>query len=57
MQIFSKREDVYRVIKAFAARGEWMSSEAKRYTQCLVLKFEAIYAVWIDIMILRNIDS
>ncbi|XP_028121009.1 probable thimet oligopeptidase [Camellia sinensis] len=47
----SKREDVYRVIKAVAARGEWMNtkayqkvhlfrppqttSETKRYTQCL----------------------
>ncbi|GFZ21176.1 zincin-like metalloproteases family protein [Actinidia rufa] len=36
----SKREDVYRVIKAFAAKEEWMSSEAKRYTQCLVRDFE-----------------
>ncbi|KAG5520708.1 hypothetical protein RHGRI_033331 [Rhododendron griersonianum] len=35
-----KREDVYRVIKAFAARGEWMSSEAKCYTQCLIRDFE-----------------
>ncbi|KAF7124820.1 hypothetical protein RHSIM_Rhsim12G0036000 [Rhododendron simsii] len=36
----SKREDVYRVIKAFAAKGEWMSSEAKCYTQCLIRDFE-----------------
>ncbi|KAI8022779.1 putative thimet oligopeptidase [Camellia lanceoleosa] len=36
----SKREDVYRVIKAVAARGEWMNTEAKRYTQCLVRDFE-----------------
>ncbi|WOL03678.1 hypothetical protein Cni_G12398 [Canna indica] len=35
-----KREDVYRVIKAFADRGEWLGFEAKRYTQCLVEEFE-----------------
>lgn len=34
--MFSKREDVYRVVKAFAARGERMSPEAKRYNQFLV---------------------
>uniref|UniRef100_A0A2N9FSA7 Peptidase M3A/M3B catalytic domain-containing protein n=1 Tax=Fagus sylvatica TaxID=28930 RepID=A0A2N9FSA7_FAGSY len=38
--ICSKREDVYRVIKAVAARGEWKSAEAKRYTQSLVREFE-----------------
>lgn len=31
----SKREDVYRVVKAFAARGEWVNAEAKNYTQAL----------------------
>ncbi|XP_042480320.1 uncharacterized protein LOC122061177 isoform X2 [Macadamia integrifolia] len=31
----SQREDVYRVVKAFAAKEEWMSHEAKRYIQCL----------------------
>ncbi|XAR48147.1 Neurolysin [Bertholletia excelsa] len=36
----SKREDVYRVIKAFATRGEWMSPEVKRYTECLIREFE-----------------
>ncbi|XP_057949474.1 probable thimet oligopeptidase isoform X2 [Malania oleifera] len=36
----SKREDVYRVIKALAARGEWMNSEAKNYVQCLIREFE-----------------
>ncbi|KAK9277753.1 hypothetical protein L1049_007300 [Liquidambar formosana] len=36
----SKREDVYRAIKAFAARGEWMSLEAKRYIEFLVWDFE-----------------
>ena len=30
------REDVYRVIKAFTARGDSMSSEVKRYAQYLV---------------------
>ncbi|XVE92236.1 hypothetical protein REPUB_Repub01dG0079500 [Reevesia pubescens] len=36
----SKREDVYRVVKAFAAKGEWMGSEATRYVQCLIRDFE-----------------
>ncbi|KAB1207779.1 putative thimet oligopeptidase [Morella rubra] len=36
----SKREDVYRVIKAIAARGEWTNAEAKRYIQSLVRDFE-----------------
>ncbi|KDP26747.1 hypothetical protein JCGZ_17905 [Jatropha curcas] len=36
----SKREDVYRVVKAFAVKGEWMSPEAKHYVKCLVTDFE-----------------
>ncbi|KAK1577521.1 hypothetical protein Q3G72_022495 [Acer saccharum] len=36
----SKREDVYRVVKTFAARGEWTTPEAKRYIQSLVRDFE-----------------
>ncbi|KAI3516067.1 hypothetical protein L1887_14976 [Cichorium endivia] len=36
----SQREDVYRVVKAFAAKGEWKSMELKRYTQFLVKDFE-----------------
>ncbi|XP_077227429.1 zincin-like metalloproteases family protein isoform X2 [Tasmannia lanceolata] len=36
----SKREDVYRVIKAFAASGEWMSPETKHYINSLVRDFE-----------------
>ncbi|XP_008222033.1 PREDICTED: probable thimet oligopeptidase [Prunus mume] len=36
----SKREDVYRVVKAFAARGEWVNAEAKNYTQALMRDFE-----------------
>ncbi|KAF3431110.1 hypothetical protein FNV43_RR25840 [Rhamnella rubrinervis] len=39
-QLCSKREDVYRVVRAFAARGEWVNAEAKRFTQCLVRDFE-----------------
>lgn len=35
ISICSKREDVYRVIRALVARGDWMSSEAKRFTQSL----------------------
>ncbi|XP_062157703.1 probable thimet oligopeptidase [Alnus glutinosa] len=38
--VCSKREDVYRVVKAIAARGEWMSAEAKHYIQRLVRDFE-----------------
>ncbi|ESR51369.1 hypothetical protein CICLE_v10033657mg [Citrus x clementina] len=36
----SNREDVYRVVKAVAAKGEWVSPEAKRYIQSLVRDFE-----------------
>ncbi|KAM3706119.1 hypothetical protein ACJW30_03G131000 [Castanea mollissima] len=36
----SMREDVYLVIKAVAARGEWMSAEAKCYIKSLVREFE-----------------
>lgn len=36
MALSSKREDVYRVVKAFATRGEWVNAEAKHYTQALV---------------------
>ncbi|KAK4597735.1 hypothetical protein RGQ29_015308 [Quercus rubra] len=38
--ICSVREDVYLVIKAVAARGEWTSAEAKCYIQSLVREFE-----------------
>ncbi|KAK9934450.1 hypothetical protein M0R45_021595 [Rubus argutus] len=38
--ICSKREDVYRVVKAFATRGEWVNAEAKNYTQALMRDFE-----------------
>lgn len=34
--MISKREDVYCVVKAFSAKGEWMGTEARRYVQCLV---------------------
>ncbi|EPS67906.1 hypothetical protein M569_06863, partial [Genlisea aurea] len=36
---FSKKEDVYRVIKAFATKGDLISSEAKRFVQNLVKDF------------------
>ncbi|MQL93378.1 hypothetical protein Taro_026040 [Colocasia esculenta] len=35
-----KREDVYRVIKAFAGRGEWLTPEAHRYVEHLIKDFE-----------------
>ncbi|KAJ8438588.1 hypothetical protein Cgig2_024677 [Carnegiea gigantea] len=37
-RLIRKREDVYRVVKAFATRGEWINAEAKSYVQVLVLK-------------------
>ncbi|XP_057863312.2 probable thimet oligopeptidase isoform X2 [Cryptomeria japonica] len=36
----SMREDVYRVVKLFAARGEWLDPEARRYVNHLVKDFE-----------------
>ncbi|KAK7846626.1 putative thimet oligopeptidase, partial [Quercus suber] len=36
----SMREDVYLVMKAVAARGEWTSAEAKCYIQSLMREFE-----------------
>ncbi|KAL4301865.1 hypothetical protein GQ457_10G026390 [Hibiscus cannabinus] len=36
----SEREDVYCVVKAFAAKGEWMGPEARHYVQCLIRDFE-----------------
>ncbi|XP_028772222.1 probable thimet oligopeptidase [Neltuma alba] len=40
LNLCSKREDVYLAVKAFAARGEWMSAEAKCFVQTLVRDFE-----------------
>ncbi|KAJ1375756.1 Peptidase M3A/M3B catalytic domain [Sesbania bispinosa] len=40
LDMCSKREDVYLVIKAFAVRGDWMSTEAKQFVQILVRDFE-----------------
>ncbi|KAL2332697.1 hypothetical protein Fmac_013910 [Flemingia macrophylla] len=40
LDVCSKREDVYLVIKAFALRGEWMNAEAKHFVQILVQDFE-----------------
>uniref|UniRef100_A0A7N0U7X9 Peptidase M3A/M3B catalytic domain-containing protein n=1 Tax=Kalanchoe fedtschenkoi TaxID=63787 RepID=A0A7N0U7X9_KALFE len=34
------REDVYRIVKAFAAKGEMMNPEATLYLECLVRDFE-----------------
>lgn len=36
----SMREDVYLIVKAFAARGEWLDPEAQRYVNRLVKEFE-----------------
>ncbi|XP_031270064.1 probable thimet oligopeptidase [Pistacia vera] len=36
----SKREDVYRAVKAYASKREWTSPEVKRYIQSLVRDFE-----------------
>ncbi|KAL9226305.1 hypothetical protein vseg_002135 [Gypsophila vaccaria] len=35
-----KREDVYRNLKAFTTRGEWINAEAKSYVNSLVRDFE-----------------
>lgn len=35
VQMCSKREDVYRVVKAFSTRGEQTSAEQKCFIQCL----------------------
>ena len=40
-KLIRKREDVYRVIRIYAAKGESISPEAKRYLQCLVRKTES----------------
>lgn len=37
--LLSEREDVYHVVKAFAAKGEWMNPESKHYIMCLVRTF------------------
>ncbi|XP_073132698.1 probable thimet oligopeptidase isoform X2 [Henckelia pumila] len=36
----SKREDVYRVVRTFTAKGNWQSPEVKRFAQYLVQNFE-----------------
>ncbi|XWS69169.1 hypothetical protein CRYUN_Cryun04dG0156400 [Craigia yunnanensis] len=36
----SNQEDVYGVVKAFAAKEEWMGPDARRYIQCLIRDFE-----------------
>uniref|UniRef100_A0A1D1ZIK0 Thimet oligopeptidase n=1 Tax=Anthurium amnicola TaxID=1678845 RepID=A0A1D1ZIK0_9ARAE len=38
--ICRNRQDVYRVIKAFAERGEWLTPEAQRYVEHLIKDFE-----------------
>jgi len=38
--VIRQREDVYRVIKAFAVKGERIGPEATRFLQCLVKEFE-----------------
>jgi len=40
-KLIRKREDVYRIIKIYAAKGESISPEAKCYLQCLVRKIES----------------
>ncbi|KAK7280908.1 hypothetical protein RIF29_08476 [Crotalaria pallida] len=40
LDLCSKREDVYLVVKAFAIKGEWMNAEAKRFVQILMRDFE-----------------
>ncbi|XP_024636041.1 probable thimet oligopeptidase isoform X2 [Medicago truncatula] len=40
LNICSKREDIYLVVKAFAVRGDWMNAEIKSFVQILVRDFE-----------------
>ncbi|XP_031480320.2 probable thimet oligopeptidase isoform X2 [Nymphaea colorata] len=40
LSMCSKRDDVYRSVKALATRDEWMSSESKCYIFCLLREFE-----------------
>ncbi|CAN0896377.1 Probable thimet oligopeptidase, partial [Linum grandiflorum] len=35
-----QREDLYRVVKAVSAKGEWKNPEGKQYIKCLVREFE-----------------
>lgn len=44
-KLYSKREDVYCVIKAFAARVERISTEAKHYTQFLVSSWSCFHII------------
>ncbi|CAN1314186.1 Probable thimet oligopeptidase [Linum perenne] len=34
----SQREDLYRVVKAFSAKGDWRNPEVKQYIKCLSLE-------------------
>ena len=36
-KVIRKREDVYRVVKAFRDQGEWVTPEAQRFVDHLVL--------------------
>lgn len=40
VSVCSKREDVYRVVKAVMYKGDWISPEAKQFVQFLVQDFE-----------------
>lgn len=40
-KLIRKREDVYRIVKIYAAKGESNAPEAKCYLQCLVRKIES----------------
>ncbi|GAU16623.1 hypothetical protein TSUD_233760 [Trifolium subterraneum] len=40
LDICSKREDVYLVVKSFAVRGDWINAETKSFVQILVRDFE-----------------
>ncbi|PNY07048.1 neurolysin [Trifolium pratense] len=40
LDICSKREDIYLVVKSFAVRGDWINAETKSFVQILVRDFE-----------------
>ena len=47
-KLIRKREDVYRVIRIYAAKGESIAPDAKCYLQCLVRKTESYAFYWLS---------
>ena len=47
-KLIRKREDVYRVIRIYAAKGESIAPDAKCFLQCLVRKTESYDFYWLS---------